>query len=372
MAPNARPLVLATALLGACALVGPALADNVGVTVTANAGSRQFSVQELDGSPMTSIDLQTGGEHPFATVVHDQDKRVGSGGYQVSASMTNLYLSTGPGAYDYATKVASDQVGLAYPSNGLTAGGLSIPLNPRLRVQGTLASCADPAFASALGLAGPVTDLLTLVGNPLSSLCTTLAGLSPAARTLDTTVNGTVQTITAALPLDQLPFALTGARDAGAFTDPTFALGTVGFDDTAGKAAATRPATSRRIMTGTPGLTQALLDSLSSQLASVTGALPLVAQSGATQTTISSVLAGVTTANAALVPAVNAVSTLTTSQQVSWLAGLTSSVLPVSTDLLSTVTGDYTAYPVLQSTPNAQTPGTYGGTLVVTFVDGVS
>src|SRR4051812_24419497 len=147
----ARRLTPALAALVALAVAAPALADNVSVTLTGAGGTRQFSVEDLVGNPLTALDLGTGSSQPFRLHVQDAAflPSAGQGGYTVTSTMSNLYLKTGPSSYNYAVKVPSSELSVGFGSNPLSVGPLSLVDLPKLSVSGTLASC------------NPVTGLLT-------------------------------------------------------------------------------------------------------------------------------------------------------------------------------------------------------------------
>ncbi len=63
-------LIIATATVAAVA--APALADtSVPVTVLGLGGTRQFTVEDIAGSPLSALDLGSGGSQPFRTHVSD-------------------------------------------------------------------------------------------------------------------------------------------------------------------------------------------------------------------------------------------------------------------------------------------------------------
>jgi hypothetical protein len=66
----------------------------------------------------------------------------------------------------------------------------------------------------------------------------------------------------------------------------------------------------------------------------------------------------------------NAIAVLSAAKQVALLNTLTSTlVTPVLGDI-QTVDGQYFGFPILHATPSTPVPGTYDGTLTVTFVQG--
>ncbi len=369
-----RSLALGVSAAVAVAMAGPASAENVGVVITATDGTRQFAVQNVDGTALTKIDLGTGGERAFKTVVKDGDKKVVSKGYQVSAEMTNLYLKKADGTLDYSVKIPSADVSLGYATNPLGVSGLKLPVTPQLQVTGTLKTCADDATAKLLGLAGAVTDLTTITDPALLSLCTALSNMTLDTALLEAgeaTANGVVQTVTSAIPLADLPFALTGAQESGGFSNASYAAGSVGEGDTAGKTADSgKVPTSKRIMTGTPAFTANLASLLKTAVDTAVASLSLVGDNTAARATLANVYTALNV-DPAVATVMTELQKIPTSNQVSYLNMLTSTVTPIAQSQLSSITADYFALPTLKSTPTTPVAGTYDGTLVVTFVDGV-
>jgi hypothetical protein len=357
------PLVAAAAAL---ALAAPALADNVSVTLTGSGGTRQFSVEDMSGNPLTALDL-TSSSQPFK--VHVQDNAflpsAGQGNYSVSATMSNLYLKTGASTYNYAVKVPSSDLSVGFGSNPLSATGLSLVDLPTLNLTGTL-TC-DPlnlqSLATQLGL-GSLAGLLSGVLTQLTNLCTAITANGGA---VTAAVNGAQQTISPTIStLTDLPTALGGAT-GGTFTNASFASGTVGAGDTAGATGAPS-ATSVSLMQGTQGLTSALATAIKNAL---DGTAALVAGSGTALTTTQAVTTGLTTAGTAVDNALaQLLQTVSSSQAVSAIntaLSLASFATPVLSDIRA-VTGSYYSVPVLQASARTPVAGTYGGTMTVTFV----
>jgi hypothetical protein len=358
------PLIATAAAL---ALAAPALADNVSVTLTGSGGTRQFSVEDMSGNPLTALDL-TSSSQPFK--VHVQDNAflpsAGQGNYSVSATMSNLYLKTGASTYNYAVKVPSSDLSVGFGSNPLTATGLSLVDLPTLNLTGTL-SCNPlnlQTLSDQLGL-GSIASLLSGVLTQLTNLCTAITTAGSGA--VSAAVNGAQQTVSPVLSsLTDLPTALGGAT-GGTFTNPSFAAGTVGEGDTAGATGAPS-ATSVSLMQGTQGLTSGLATAIKNAL---NGASALVAGSGTALTTTQAVTTGLTTAGTTVDNALaQLLQTLSSSQAVSAInsaLSLASFATPVLSDIRA-VTGSYYSVPVLQASARTPVAGTYGGTMTVTFV----
>jgi hypothetical protein len=227
--------VAGTALVAAAAPAGAVTATCTGspatcvagvpVSVVGLGGTRQFSVEDVKGDELSSLDLGTGGAQPFRTHVTDTGFTATGQSYSVSATMTNLYLKTGA-THNYAVKVPSSDVSINFGSNPLAGKGISVVDLPSLTVAGTLASCANMSagLKSALGLSalGIPLDLSDL---NLTTLCT-LLGATGAP--VSATVDGVLQTVTPVVSsLTDLPTPLSGAL-GGTFTNPSFAAGTIG------------------------------------------------------------------------------------------------------------------------------------------------
>lgn len=375
-----RPALLAALATGAALLAAAVPAGAVTATCTGSpatcvagvpvslvglGGTRQFTVEDVKGAELTSLDLGTGGAQPFRTHVTDDGFTATGQSFSVSATMTHLYLRQGSG-HSFAVKVPSSDVALGFGGNPLAARGISLTDLPSLSVTGTLSSCANlPAgVRSALGLSalGVPLDLSNV---QLTLLCSLLGATGgPVAATVD----GVLQTVTPTLnSLADLPTPLSGAV-GGTFTNPSFAAGTVGADDPA--ATATAP-TSVPIMAGgpltlSPGLLSALTDALGDAL---TG-LPLVnATDTGTRTTIAALVDALATSPDALTAALGGVvSGLTVTNQVTVLSTLASSLVPPVTGDVASLDGHYYGFPILRATPTTPVPGTYDGTLTVTFV----
>lgn len=367
-----RTATAAAAVGTVFALAAPALAAGVDVTVVGLGGTRQFSVEDVLGNPLTAIDLGTGGSQPFRTHVQDASFLPNlTGNYSVTATMNNLYLKTGS-TYDYATKIPSSAVKVGFGGNPLSATGLSLSALPHLSVSGVLSNCTtvalDSTLRSALGLSvlGAVLDPSNTA---LTTLCTALGG---AGATVDGVVDGVVQTLTPTIAsvLD-LPTALGGAV-GGTFTNPSYGAGTVGAGDTAGAASAPA-ATAVSLMTGTQGLSSNLVTMLTSLVDSTIAGLPLVGGTGVTaKSTVDKVVAGLTASGSTAVEGALAsvLANLSAANKVTVINDLldtVTTVAPVIGDLKG-VTGNYYGLPVLTATPSAPVAGNYGGTMTVTFV----
>ena len=375
--PTARRLAVLVTAAGCLATAAmPAIAQSASEPTTVSYvvadGTRQFRVTELDGTtPLADFTFGSALQKPFRTLVNDENRLLNSEGYHINAQMTNLYLRTATG-YDYTSIIPSKNLSLTYGANPL-AGTSTLPVVPRVSLAGTIGTCVDAGVAAALGIPplDPVLGLLdpafSLLSPLLQTVCTELDALTTAARTVDATVDGALKSVTAPLALPDLPFSLTGAQQAGAFTNPSF-QGLIAAGDSAKTGAPA--ATTKRIMTGTPlvptGDLTGLLAGLTTTLTSALGSAPLVAGDNSGVTTLTSALAAISGGNSALV---STISKLTATDQLDLINLLTDALLPVDLTALTSVTGQYGAFPVLQASPLGVKQGTYAGTLIVDFFE---
>jgi hypothetical protein len=372
-----RSLALLVAATTIVAVAAPALADtSVPVTVVGLGGTRQFAVEDITGSPLSAINLGTGGAQPFRTHVTDSSflPTATGGNYDVTATLSNLYLKTGAGStaadYNYNVKVPSSAARIGFGSNPLGVNGLSILDLPKLSLSGTLGSCASLSgpLKSILGLS--VLGVVLGSNSALTNLCTTLGA---AGAPVTATVDAGLQTVTSTLTdLTKLPTALSGAT-GGTFTQPSYANG-VGAFDTAGAAAA--GATVPSSVSLMKGVTGSVLDTTfaTDLLSQLTGLLtgPLTSATGVNaQTQLASVVsqlqASATPLFSQLGAVLNALSAADQSTLINTIFTTIAPVAPVLADLHG-ITGSSYAFPVLNATPTTPVAGTYGGTMTVTFV----
>lgn len=373
----ARPGAALAAVTALGALSGPALAAGVDVTVVGLGGTRQFAVEDLSGAPLTALDLGTGQAKPFRTRVTDAGFLPASAAtddYTVTATLSNLYLKTGPSTYSYAVTIPSSALAIGFGSTPLAGSGVSLRDLPTLSLTGTLSSClalSDPLKAAlGLGTSGLLDGLpLDPTDTALKTLCTTLL----TSTSLTATVDGVVQELTPAITdvLD-LPSQLGGAV-GGPFTHASYASGTVGAGDTSGAAGAPTP-TSVSLMSGTHNLSAGLVAALTSVLTDRLSGLPLVSTAATpTASTLDAVVAGLSTTGNTLASQLSAVlATLSAADQATVVNGLGLRVTPLTPRLadIAGVTGSYFSFPILTASPGNPVAGTYGGTMTVTFVQG--
>jgi hypothetical protein len=367
-----RPGVALAAATTALALAGPALAASVDVTITGLGGTRQFSVEDLSGATLTALDLGTGQPKPFRTHVQDASflpLSAASDDYTVTATLSNLYLKTGPSAYNYSVKIPSSALAIDFGSTPLAGSGITLQDLPKLSLTGTLSNCLtlSDTLQGALGL-NLITGVPLDPGNTaLATLCATLLTTQSLTATVDGVVQDLAPTISSVL---DLPSQLGGAT-GGPFTNASYAAGTVGAGDTTGAAGAPQ-ATAVSLMTGTHNLSAGLITALSSALTTALNGLPLVSTAVTpTKTTLDAVVADLATTGNTLAQQLSAVlATLTDANKATVINGLGLSATPLAPVLadISGITGSYYAFPILTATPNNPVAGTYGGTMTVTFV----
>lgn len=362
-------LTIAAGLLAGAAMPALAATDTTKVTYVVPDGTRQFTVTEVDGvTPLADFTFDTSRQKPFRTVVNDVNRPLLSDGYQVNAEMTNLYRVDGA-SYDFDSPIPAKNLTLTYGATPL-AGTATLPVLPRISLVGTLGTCADGGVAAALGIpvvtsVAPLDPVFALLSPLMQTVCTELSLLSGTARTVDVTVDGALESITAALSLSDLPFTLTGG-EGGRFTNPSYDGPIASLDPAATGASA---ATAKRVMTGNPlatvGDVTRMLESLT---AALVAALPstLISSDNSGVATLTAALAAISAENA---PLVSTISRLDAQDQLDLLALLTKTLLDVDMSALTTVSAQYDAYPVLQVAEFAAQQGTYEGTLVVDFFE---
>lgn len=369
---NTRRSTTALALTACCAVTvaapAPALAadgpNDVAVSLSATGGTRQFDVLQTGTTqPLSSLDLGSTGSRSFRTRVRDEHFETLTRGYDVTATMSNLYLVHGDGSHDPAVKVPSSQ--LSVSAGGLRADALAVSLLPRLSVEGTLASCPalPDAVKTSLGipLGAGLPALLTGLHGPLLALCTALGATgAPVAGTVD----GALQQVTTAVAdVAELPNALT-AGAGRAFDDADYAHDRVAAldPDRAGAPAATGVDVMSGAAAGT--LPAELVTALRTELTAALAGVPLVsATDTGAATTVSRALGTVTDTAVR-----RAVAGLTSAQQAELLRTLPVTLLDPVLASVKGVTTAYYATSTLSAVRNAPVPGVYDGTLTLTFV----
>jgi hypothetical protein len=339
------------------AYAGTSSGTTVSLGVT-GAGTRQLDVLDLSGAQLTNLALNPNVPAPFRVRVSDNgigSLTSASSGFTVSAVMNNLYLKNG-NSYDYTSKIPSSDVSISYPTSPLSAFGVSFDDLAKVLVSGTIPTCTTLqglnilSLTDVLGVASSLCTLTGTTGLPVSGLAVN----SVIQKTVTPTVNN----------LLDLPFQLSG-NEAGAFTNPDFANG-LGVNDPA-KTQTT--GTARQVMTGVPGLTNALQTEITSALGTLPTQLTSATGAGAL-TSVSTLMSALSSSTSSTLQSLgSALSSLTQSQQVSILNNLVGSLVNPALGDISNEIGTYNAFPMLKATPTGSvTPGTYAGTMTVTLV----
>lgn len=321
-----RPLPLLGAALTAAALVAAPAAAQTSVDVTLNngvSGTRVLFVEDVTGSPLTSLDFGSARSLPFRVRV--EDTTMSRDGFSVNATMTNLYRDNG-GTLDYASKIASENLAISNPLNSLGVVDVSAHVQPLVD---TVTTITDPAVCLALTL-----------------------GTSPCQLSL-TGLVGEVQTVTSVVnlsDLSNLPL-LPQAAEIGAFTAPDY--------QGAGAADPAKPGaftpTSKRMLAGSPVATPAVLTALKTTLDGIVAGLPSE-QVVNDDTLIAGAVALLGALTADQVTAILNSPTVVTVQN-------------LLADHVLSQTGKYSSNPMLNVTiPEGAPAGSFRGTLVVTAI----
>ncbi|HUR18505.1 MAG TPA: hypothetical protein VMZ51_06145 [Acidimicrobiales bacterium] len=351
-----RKMIFIAPLAGLLAATSPSPAigapHGTVVSLAASSGSRQFFVENLAGSDLTSFSIDRNGAQPFRVRVVDANYGSVAEDYQISATLNNLYKDGDP----TKAKIPSSGFSIGYGASNLSASGVSFPVEPSYILTGAVPSCTN-----LISQGGVLATLSTL-----SSLCVLLGtgGVNVGSLPVAGTVTIVVPTTSQLTSLASLPLQLSGAT-GGTFTSADYQNG-IGAGDTSGTGAGTAVG----LMTGTGGLTAGLLSL-------ITGNLPL---SSTPLTTADDAGARVPVANA-VNALIGSTSSTTLSQLGQAIAGLgnlaqESAVLNQLTGTLQTpvlsnikeLTGIYASFPVLAAAATVPQSGTYSGTMTVTFV----
>jgi len=196
-----RRAALALAAVGA--MVAPAVGayadtSTVPVTTLVATGSRTLHVTDVNGAAIGANGLPLGAGHGGALLVNVTDLNYQHAGYQVSATMTDLYPWSGS-AYDFAaTPIHSNAISLSYPSSLLDLVDVKSLVAPVLHLTGTVSIGAVPTPVDIdQTVDGTTTSVQTLANAVTAS---TLAGaLADLPVTLQTGQSGAF-TNAAALP----------------------------------------------------------------------------------------------------------------------------------------------------------------------------
>lgn len=324
-----RPRALA-ALAAAAVVTVPMSAfagsTTVPVTTVVGGGTRTLAVTDPTGAAIGTNGLPLGTGHGGALLVNVTDANYQHAGYQVSATMTNLYPWTGT-AYDFSgVPIPSSAISVSYPSNLLDLVNVASMVTPIVNLTGTV---------TVGGLGVP------------TAINQTLNGTTQSVQTLTSAV--TQSTLASALA--QLPVTLqTGAT--GAFTDAA---------GLPGEPTAHPSPTSKVLMSGNAQapLTSALVTALNATYGGQTAA-QLVAAGLLDQNAVISAVAQ----QLGITPDLLSPADITTI-----MTSLTGTITGISGSVLGQ-SGSYNTLPALNiNVPSTASAGVYRGQLVVTLMD---
>ncbi|MGH2725126.1 MAG: hypothetical protein ACRDI0_12895 [Actinomycetota bacterium] len=181
-------------LVIAAVAAGPVGAqESTDVLLAAVAGSRTLKVTTPTGTNLNGGELNLGTAHTGAFVTTVTDLNYDHVGYQVSATLSNLYLFGG--SFDCAKKVDSGDLSAAFPIDaqlqdlGALVQGL---VDLEGTVDGALATLLDPT--GAIGLILSTAGLDPLAGRPLE-----ITG--PIAAQVEDTLAGALNGASSVLPV---------------------------------------------------------------------------------------------------------------------------------------------------------------------------
>lgn len=193
---RARLVVTCAALTTLAASTAGAFADSsssVPVTTVVVTGTRTLTVTDPTGASIGANGLPLGAGHGGALLVNVTDTNYKNAGYQVSATMTNLYPWSA-GAFDFnGTAIPSGAISVSYPAGLLDLVDVKSLVSPVVKLTGTITLGAVPL--------------------PISISQTVDGAVTTAQSLADTVTKSTLASV-----LTQLPVTLqTG--DTGAFSN---------------------------------------------------------------------------------------------------------------------------------------------------------
>ena len=322
-----RMIAIGALLAMGAALVGPADAQELPVTLSNGGGTQTVIVEDVLGTAtLTELDFDQSRSLPFRVRVVDTGTNRSP--FTVDASMTNLYRSTGVDQWDFATPIPSVKVSISSAASGLSARNVLASVGGT--VDGVL-TVADATMCSALTLLG---SACTLNLNNMAMV--------PQEVPVDLSV------------LDNLPL-VPQAVDPGTFDDPDWAGVALGDDD------APAPGftyTTHRVIGGGLPVGAAETAMLAALQASLEGVVD-----GAAATTDVVTAGELANAIRAAVPAIgDALLEDLLTQTMAFTADT------IGLDDILGVAGTYLSYPVLAIDTTGAAQGSYEGTLVVTGI----
>lgn len=323
------------------------------VRTAVQASSRQLSVSDLAGAPLTHLSLEPGRAAPFAVRVTDTG--MAPSDFQVDVVMNHLYREGAEGP-DAAHAIPSSEVSLGHAAIPLDAVGALLDLSPTHLVSSAIGAIDCAAVTASLGLtpAEVVTD----------PVCTLVDGLlgGAAVTVEDVPLTGTSlrDVDLSALDPSLLPISLSAADlGAGRFTHPACHTGIGAADASCDVGPGT---TSHTVIRGRP-LTGAL-----------TGALATVVDDAVGTAAPEAVTAVVQALQAASSAEVQRLGNRLAGYSAADQATLVEDLLEVTTgtlgvDDLDAVTGTWVSFPTLQVDPTSAAEGSYAGTMTLTLIE---
>lgn len=354
-------LASATVLMGVVSGLGTqAKAGTVPITFTAVSGgtSRTLNLYNTDGSQPAAVNVSSGSGGFLAQVADSGIDPAALGNFDVEATMSNLYKSTGANTFDCSAPfIPAGDVQLSSLPSLLDANGLNAALQPILNLTGDLSVINT----------GPLSPLLAAAGISLPSGTTTISGVNSQ---LDQSVSQAVMSgnslsdlTGSVLSNGALPFNLSSSSaTAGAFTneDPT--------SSPCKDSPTNTPPTQVQVLNGAlnklpgpfPGELQTVLDKLFNSTTPSNPTLTwLVSQGYVSATTAESL---VETATGLTATQLNGTAGLLSAIEDTLTAAVTG-VVSTATQL----TGTYGANPQMTINDPSAAPGSYQGVLTVTM-----
>lgn len=364
--PRPRRIALGAAVFLLC-FAGTAFAQSFTVSTTVGDGTRQLTVADAGGQPLTELALTAGQPQAFRVTVTDTDKNP-LDPFTVTSEINNLYQVV-DGGYTYANRIPSSQVRVDAGTLGFSAVDVDATVGLALDLV-TSVDCAA-ATADALALGDAVTG--PLLPPVLDPVCTAFdavvdsatSPLQPAVAGLDTTLTTVLEDIDlSSLTAELLPTSL-GNTSSGAYSNPSYAG--IGAGDTTAPASPPTK-TTRALMSGTA------LTGLPEALEALIAGMPLPASAEITEVDTTAVVAALVAssdaATSTLGTALDAVGDVLPAAMESLVEDLLQTVIgAVSLNGLTDLDGVYTATPTLTVNGNGVAPGGYAGTYTVTLVD---
>lgn len=325
-----RMIGIGALLAMGAALVGPADAQELPVTVNNGGGTQTVIVENVLGTAtLTELDFDQARSMPFRVRVVDTGTNRSQ--FTVDASMTNLYRSTGVDQWDFVTPIPSAMVSIDSAASGLSARDVLATVGGT--VDGVL-TVADATMCNALLLLS--SDTCTLNLNDMAMV--------PQEVPVDLSA------------LDNLPL-VPQAVDPGTFDQPDWAGVSLGDSNAPAPGSTFNYTTHRVIGGGRPGGAEEL-----AMLTALQAPLQNAVDNAAAPTDV--VSAGdLANAIRAAVPTIGD----------ALLADLLTQTLDLTADTIGVddilaVAGTYLSYPVLAIDTTGAAQGSYEGTLVVTGI----